>query len=194
MRRPSFHSYVIGSRGSQIAEFAVAVPLLVLFVVGIYDFARAFNVRQKLNVAVKDGARLGAEQPTNDLSQDVPLSVVAIRDLVDSDLIREGIDDCGLGQIRRSSGGAVVWTATGICPNSTTFTLTIDRGFVTPPLSQSGIPLAGGTGSMRMIATHVAIDYPYRWHFNSAVRLVAPSSGFAAVTSIGVDAVAADQD
>jgi Flp pilus assembly protein TadG len=194
MPRLLLNKLAIGTRGSQIAEFAVAVPLLVFFVVGIYDFARAFNVRQRLNVAVKDGARFGAEQPTSDLSQDVPPSVVAIRDLVDSDLIGEGIDDCGLGTIQRASGGAIVWTATGTCPNSTTFTLTIDRGFVTPPLSQPAIPITGGTGSMRTIATHVSIDYPYRWHFNSTVKLVAPGSSFAAVTSIGVDAVAANQD
>jgi len=194
MRRVRTHHLATDSLGSQIVEFAVAVPLLVVFVVGIYDFARAYNVRQKLNIAVKDGARLGAEQPTSDLSQDAPPSVVAIRDLADADLIAEGIDDCGLGSIKRISGPAVVWTVTGSCQNSGTFTLTIDRGSVTPALSQPGITLSGGSGSMRLIATHVSLEYPYRWHFNSAVQLVAPGSGFAAVTSIGVDAIAANQD
>src|SRR6266567_3074987 len=84
-------------QGSQIMEFAISVPLLVVLVVGIYDFAQAFNVKQKLNFAVKDGARFGATQPTNDLSQSTPASVVAIRDLVDADLIAEGLQDCGLG-------------------------------------------------------------------------------------------------
>src|SRR5713101_5529565 len=93
-------SLAVGNdRGSQIMEFALSVPLLVVMVVGIYDFAQAFNVKQKLNFAVKDGARFGATQPTNDLSQPIPISVVAIRDLVAADLVSEGIDDCGLGNI-----------------------------------------------------------------------------------------------
>ncbi len=97
-------------------EFAISVPLLVVLVVGIYDFAQAFNVKQKLNFAVKDGARFGATQPTNDLSQSTPASVVAIRDLVDADLIAEGLDDCGLGKIQPVAG-TLSWTATGNCFN-----------------------------------------------------------------------------
>src|SRR5713101_8534835 len=131
-------------RGSQIMEFAITVPLLVVLVVGIYDFAQAFNVKQKLNFAVKDGARFGATQPTNDLSQSIPISVTAIRDLVDADLIAEGIDDCGLGKLQPVAG-TLAWTATGNClnqtnPNSPDFILTIDRGFTVPPASNTSEP------------------------------------------------------
>src|SRR5713226_8365635 len=126
-------------RGSQIMEFAITVPLLVVLVVGIYDFAQAFNVKQKLNFAVKDGARFGATQPTNDLSQSVPVSVVAIRDLVDADLVAEGIGDCGLATspLQPSGGGfsKVSWTATAACQGQDNLTLTIDRGFAVPPTS-----------------------------------------------------------
>jgi len=82
------------TRGAQILELAVALPLLVVFVVGIYDFSRAFNTKEKLNFAARDGARFGSTQPTNDLSQSTPLSVTAIRDLVDADLLAAGISDC----------------------------------------------------------------------------------------------------
>ena len=88
--------------GAQILEFALALPLLVVFVVAIYDFGQAFNVKEKLNFAAKDGARLGATQPTNDLTQNLPTSVTAIRDLVDSDLLAAGINDCGLGTIHQT--------------------------------------------------------------------------------------------
>src|SRR5207245_6528250 len=123
-------------RGSQIMEFAICVPLLVVLVVGIYDFAQAFNAKEKLNFAVKDGSRFAAAQPTNDLSQSTPISVAAIRDLVDADLIAEGVDDCGLGKLQPVAG-TLTWTATGNCfsqsnPNSPDFTLTIDRGFTVP--------------------------------------------------------------
>ncbi len=39
-------------RGSQIAEFAVALPLLLIMVVGIFDFGNAYNIKQKVtNIA-----------------------------------------------------------------------------------------------------------------------------------------------
>src|SRR5205823_8381603 len=125
--------------GSQIMEFAISVPLLVVLVVGIYDFAQAFNVKQKLNFAVKDGARLGATQPTNDLSQPTPISVAAIRDLVDADLLAEGLQDCGLGasSLLPTGTSPVSWTATATCQNQSNLTLTIDRGFLTAPASAS---------------------------------------------------------
>src|SRR5262244_2365716 len=107
------HADFTSDRGAQILEFALVLPLLMVFVVSIYDFGQAFNVKEKLNFAAKDGARLGAAQPTNDLTQDKPTSVRAIRDLVDADLIAAGINDCGLGQITRSS--PLLWTASGTC-------------------------------------------------------------------------------
>src|SRR5947207_15302361 len=105
-------------RGSQIMEFALVLPLLVVFVVAIYDFGQAFNVKEKLNFTVKDGARFGAAQPTNDLTQDIPISVTAIRDLVDADLATAGINDCGLGPIQQTS--TMAWTATGSCSKTST--------------------------------------------------------------------------
>src|SRR5216684_6172201 len=119
------------ARGSQIVEFAVTAPLLVVFVVAIYDFGQAFNTREKLNFSARDGARFASTQPTSDLSQPAPLSVAAVRDLVDADLLAAGLNDCLLGAITPT--GSLVWTATGTCPNGATLTLTINRGFVIPP-------------------------------------------------------------
>ena len=94
--------------GVQILEFALVLPLLVVFVVAIFDFGQAFNVKEKLNFAAKDAARFGAAQPTNDLTQTVPVSVTAIRDLVDADLINAGINDCGLGPIQLTA--SMTWS------------------------------------------------------------------------------------
>jgi TadE-like protein len=172
-------------RASQIVEFAVSVPLLVVFVVGIYDFGRAFNTREKLNFAAKDGARFGTTQPTNDLSQPVPVSVAAIRDLIDADLVASGTSDCGLGTIAQTA--TLNWTATGNCSSTSTLTLNINRGYVVPP--------AGGASEpVQIISTRVEINYPYQWHFNNVIRLIAPGSSYSAVTQITTDAVAANQD
>ena len=73
--------------GSQMLEFAVALPLLVVFVVGIFDFGEAFNTKQKLTNITREGARFASDLPTNDLDAiGTPASVTAIRDLVDSHL------------------------------------------------------------------------------------------------------------
>jgi len=174
-----------GPEGAQILEFAVALPLLVVFVVGIYDFGQAFNTKEKLNFAARDAARFASTQPTNDLTQDTPLSVVAIRDLVDSDLLAADLNDCGLGSIQQT--GTLIWSATGTCPNSSTFTLTIDRGHVVAPSANASQPV-------QQISTHIDLQYPYQWQFSSAIKLLVPSSTYAAITLIETDAMAANQD
>jgi Flp pilus assembly protein TadG len=173
------------THGAQILEFAVALPLLVVFVVGIYDFGQAFNTKEKLNFAARDGARFGSTQPTNDLSQGTPLTVTAIRDLVDADLLAAGINDCGLGPIVQT--GALVWTATGTCQNLSTFTLTIDRGFVVPPNPTASQPV-------QQLSTHVDLQYPYQWQFSGVIRLLVPGANYAGITQIETDAFAANQD
>src|ERR1039458_6936104 len=55
------------AEGSAILEFAIALPLLVVFVVGIYDFGGAFNQKQKIEQAAQEAAIIAAAQPTSDL-------------------------------------------------------------------------------------------------------------------------------
>lgn len=171
--------------GVQILEFALVLPLLVVFVVAIFDFGQAFNVKEKLNFAAKDAARFGAAQPTNDLTQTTPVSVTAIRDLVDADLINAGINDCGLGTIQLTA--SLTWTATGSCSGTSNFTVTIDRGFIFNSGPQ-------GAEGLKIISTHVDISYPYQWRFGSVIKLIAPSSTATGFTQIETDAAAANQD
>jgi len=177
-----------GQRGAQIMEFALVLPLLMVFVVAIYDFGQAFNVKEKLNFAVKDGAKFGAAQPTNDLTQTIPVSVTAIRDLVDADLTAAGINDCGLGRIMILPRLSLAWRATGICSENSTLTLTINRGLVFDSGTQ------GGSEPLKIIATQVDISYPYQWHLSGFLRLIAPNSTAPGTTQIKTDAIAANQD
>ncbi|MGB8729537.1 MAG: TadE family protein, partial [Candidatus Sulfotelmatobacter sp.] len=52
---------------SQIVEFALSLPLLVLFVVGIFDFSGAISLKQKLTNAAREAARVAAADPASDL-------------------------------------------------------------------------------------------------------------------------------
>ncbi len=104
-----------------LIEFAVALPLLVVLVVGIFDFGGAFNLKQELSNAAREGARFGAAQPSNDISPSIskPPSVDAIRFLVDSYLQTAHINDCGLSAIPEpNNGGGLLWvyTASTGCP------------------------------------------------------------------------------
>jgi Flp pilus assembly protein TadG len=183
---------VSDDRASQILEFALVLPLLVVVAVGIFDFGQAFSTRQRLNLAARDGARLGSSLPTTDLSRPTPLSVSSIRDLVDADINSAGLNDCGLGSIQQSA--PLVWSATGTCANSTTLTVIIDRGFIAPQSSQPGIPVPGTSETLRLISTHVVLSYPYQWHFNRVIQLLVPNASYAAISQIEVDAIAPNQD
>ncbi|HVL05599.1 MAG TPA: TadE family protein [Acidimicrobiales bacterium] len=44
-------------RGAAVVEFALILPLLVLFVFGIVEFGRAYSARIELTSAVREGAR-----------------------------------------------------------------------------------------------------------------------------------------
>src|ERR1700681_573970 len=52
-------------QGSGLLEFAITLPLLVVFVVGIFDFSGAFNQKQKIEQAAQEGAIIAGAQPMN---------------------------------------------------------------------------------------------------------------------------------
>ncbi|MEP6643052.1 MAG: TadE/TadG family type IV pilus assembly protein [Acidobacteriaceae bacterium] len=164
-------SFLKDAEASQILEFAVALPLLAVFIVGIYDFSGAFNLRQKLSNAAREGALLGSSQPASDISAlGTPTSVLAIRDEVDSYLQASQVNDCGL-QNPTPTAAVATWSAIGNCPNSSTLTLTIERGYAITP--------AGGT--TKVLCTRVSISYPYQWRFNSIIQTLVPGASYGSV-------------
>lgn len=126
--------FLRGDDASQLMEFAVALPLLVVLVIGIFDFGTAFNLKQELNNAAREGARYASAQPTNDmcLSCTPPPSIAAVLAFVDSYLLAAGINPCGLASATATAGSGWSWTysttpgANG-CPPSLPLTLTINR-------------------------------------------------------------------
>ena len=151
---------------SQVVELALSLPVLVLFVVGIFDFSGALTLKQKLTNAAREGARVAAADPASDMYATLPVAVNDAFQVVDNYLLSEKINDCGL-----SGGGtpptptqtALTWTykSTGSCPGNG-ITLTIDRGYSPPP------PVNG----IYLIGTNVTISYAYKWQFNSVGGLV----------------------
>lgn len=168
--------------GSQLLEFAVALPLLVVFVVGIFDFGGAFNLKQMLSNIAREGARFASGLPTNDLDAiGTPPSVTAIRDLVVSHLQTARLNDCGLATQAAVNGPVTTWTYTaagGGCPAP--LVLTIERSY--------SFTTVVGANTFNVISTRVSLKYPYSWHFNKVIQLLVPGATYLGVTQINTDA------
>jgi len=54
------HPCMGGRRGQSLVEFALVVPILLLMLVGIIEFGRAWNVSQTVTDAARQGARIAA--------------------------------------------------------------------------------------------------------------------------------------
>lgn len=184
----------LDERAAQIAEFAISLPLLVVFAVGIFDFSGALSLKQKLTNAARDGARAAAADPANDLggppASGVPVSVSDAFQVVDNYLISEKINDCGLATARPTQNpGTLTWisTATGclsVAPNG--LILTINRGSFT----QQTI----GSTLTDVVNTQVQIQYAYKWRFNSVITLLVPSATYGSVSYITTTATAFNEN
>lgn len=190
----SLRRHLVCAEASSLAEFAISLPLLVVLVVGIFDFGGAFNLKQELNNAMREGARFGASQPTNDLCPGficpAPPSVDAIRVLVDSYLTAAKINDCGLSAVSAGSvkGPPWVYQASTGCPG--TLTLTIVRGYPNCNLTATNY---GNAPTVNIPCTQVTISYPYQWHFNSVIQLLVPGASFG-LSTISTTSTAANMN
>jgi Flp pilus assembly protein TadG len=190
----------LDDRAAQIVEFALSMPLLVVFVVGIFDFGGALTLKQKLTNAAREGARVAAADPANDLgTSGVPLSVQDAFYVVDDYLVSEKINDCGIA-LPATTGG-FVWTSTsagGGCP-APGIKFTINRGYYSPQTGASKAPATctppQAPGSQtELIGTCVTIQYAYKWRFNSVITLLVPSATYASVSSITTTATAFNEN
>jgi Flp pilus assembly protein TadG len=153
-------------RGSELFEFAALLPILLVLMVGLLDFAMAYNFRQKLVNSSREGARLGASQSMLDLTQTAPPSVRDIHDGVVTYLQGANVNTSFIGPTMTAEGN-FTWTyySTG------TDGLKIERVVQFPPGcgSSSSNPCSPGT--------RVTLTYPYNWTFgfNRIVNLLGPS-------------------
>lgn len=189
---PRWSIALAGTRGSQIAEFAVALPLLLVLVVGIFDFGNAFNLKQKVTNTAREAARMGSSLPTADLSNSPPPSILAIRDLVVQDLQNARIPDCGLASASAVAAGAAApwkWSFTVSCGTAGNLVVAINRGHVFTTAIAVGV---GGT-QMKMIGTNVVIQYPYQWEFSRVIGFLVPGAGTPGTSQIKVSSFMTNQ-
>jgi hypothetical protein len=173
-------------RGAALLEFAISLPLLVVFVVGIYDFSGAFNVKQKIEQATQEGAILAGAEPLSDIqtTNSNPDSLQAVVTAVFNSLVGSGVLPNGTcsppGTPLAPTG--LTWTyqisgCNSAYPNDNLLVI-INRGWVcgTGPPCPSGPPFALGT--------MVTVQYPYHWQFNRVIQLLVPGATYSATTTL----------
>jgi Flp pilus assembly protein TadG len=162
-------------RAAQMVEFAVSLPLLIVFVVGIFDFSNAYTFKQKLTNVARDAARAAAADPSSDLGNSLPASIADAYQIINSYLLANQISPCSM-TMGPTSG--TTWTITGNpCANGI-LTITINRGYYFQLAENSNTPATAGCQSAAVgtqpsvVATCVSIQYPYQWQFGRVASLL----------------------
>ena len=177
--RDKLRCLVRAERGEELVEFAVSLPILVVLVVGIYDFGSAFTLKHRLNSAVEEGAKVAAGQQMTALNPPrnggcgAPASVCVVRDVVQSTLVASNVNDCGLGASNASLGPDLTWTFTANCPAQ--MSLKVERGVI----QTTNLPSpAFDSNPYNIQNTRLTLVYPYNWQFNRVIQLVAPRANY----------------
>ena len=167
-------------QGAALLEFAIVLPLLVVFVVGIFDFSGAFNQKQKIEQAAQEGAIIAGAQPMSDIaSATAPDSLLPVVTAVFNSLVGSGVlHGCTLPAAASGTGLASTYTISG-CPDS--LIITINRGTVVNSVSPA------------VVGTNVQVQYPYHWRFNSVIQLLIPGASYAAITQLSESATVDNQ-
>jgi len=164
--------------GSSLLEFAITLPLLVVFIVGIYDFSGAFNQKQKMEHAAQAGAIVAGAQPTSDIetTNADPQSLHPVVAVIFNSLAANGVlpnanqGTCTAINAIPTQTGPLQWTyAIQGCPDNVD--IVINRGWV-PAV----------TDSTKSVGTLLTVIYPYHWRFNSVIQLLFPGASYSATT------------
>jgi len=180
------------TKGSALVEFAISIPLLVVFVVGIFDFSGAFNQKQKIAQAAQEGAIVAGGQPTSDIYSGnanpdslQPVVAAAFNSLAASGVLAKANQgSCKLPPAAPSySGSGLSWTYnfTG-CSDflGDRLSITVNRG-------------ATVSSTQTAVCSIVSVNYPYHWRFNSVIQLLIPGVTYAGITNLQESATVHNQ-
>lgn len=124
-------------RGAVAVEMALVLPILILLLLGIMEFGRAFNAQVMVTNAAREGVRVMAIGRNDAAAQN---AAVRAADLLNPDIIPANV------LITRSNGGAVNTCATGATATvNITYSLSTLTGIAGPfTLKGKGVMLCGG--------------------------------------------------
>jgi Flp pilus assembly protein TadG len=190
LQPPRGPSYFLNDEcGAALLEFAISLPLLVVFVVGIFDFSGAFNQKQKIAQAAQEGAIIAGAQPMSDIqtSNGNPTSLQAVATAIYNSLTGSGVLANGAcpPPYTATGGPSLTWTysisgCNSAYPNDKLI-ITVNRGWV-----HSG-------GAVKAVGTVVTVQNPYHWRFNSVIQLLIPGATYAGITQLEESATVMNQ-
>ncbi|HET9408679.1 MAG TPA: TadE family protein [Candidatus Sulfotelmatobacter sp.] len=183
---------------AQIIEFAVSLPLLVVFVVGIFDFSGAYTLKNKLTHAAAEAARVGAAGPSNDLSNAHPASVADAFQSAHNYLLANKLNDCGITGPGTRSGLTLIWTfaPTGTCTTGLQ-KIIVDRGYsfaASGAATPANCAAQDPGGQVGVIGTCVSVQYAYQWRFGKVISVLVGANNYPGISTLTSAAVAANEN
>ena len=173
-RRLTVWVRLAGSTGaSEIAEFAVILPLFFMILIGVFWFGQAFRIYGTITHAAREGARAAVAPPcatcaANDPSQNafnaVKSALLAERldpTLLQYPTVLPPLCSCSLGSGTNCTGGSTVACDTGqsqICVQGVT------RAGGGGGANENNVELSSpGTGGAGECGVSVSFQYPYKF-------------------------------
>jgi Flp pilus assembly protein TadG len=162
-------SLVRATDGAELIELGLALPLLLILVIGIIDFGKAYNTKHVMENASREAARIISSTPLSDSScpsgwsmsspgSGTPCTLQAAANTVANYMTNEGLSAAAC--LRTSTptySTPMTWTYK--CNN---VTLVIDKAYQ--------YPVYGSTGTF--FGTDVKLSYPYTFMFGRIVGLL----------------------
>lgn len=150
------------SEGSQLVEFAILLPVLLILAVGIADLSAIAILRDKLTNAAREGARNAISQSTGDLTQLDPPTVEATCSFIQNYLYSANVSTVSACSSSCAAGtSSFTWTCT--VGNSSIF---IERQ----------VPIIPTGSSTSAVCTRITVTYPYTWIFSYTAQLLGLSN------------------
>lgn len=145
--------------GSQLVEFALALPMVVVLAIGVMDFAKAYNIKHILTNAAREAARITSSNPLLDSSctSSTPCSIQAAADDVENYLVNAGLSkaSCLKTASASTSGNTYTYSCSSV-------SLVINHAD----------PVAGGASGGIVLSTQVTLSYPYTFTFGKIIALL----------------------
>lgn len=164
--------------GSQLVELAMGLPFLLVMAVAVSQFGGAFNLKQELNNAAREGARVAA----NEFSDFGTLSncsngscVAAVAESVSNYLQNANVLPQCTFSTSGTSSGTFAWTFTSSGGGSCSVaSLKVERAFA----------IGGGSHN-----TRVTLTYPNPYTMGGLLSLLTPGSTTNLPASMTSDAI-----
>ena len=159
--------HVRRQEGSQIVEFAVVLPVFLVFAIAAFDFGQVFALRDKLDNSAREGAREASQQTlfTEVFNGPPSANTTAVAQSVFDYLLQaKVVQGCSLSGGKNS--GAFAWTFTAKkCADD--LTITVERNVLGA--------MNGGEVSM----SRVTVSYPAHFlFFHKVIGLLAPGATY----------------